>query len=296
MIVATAVFINLLQPFGLNNWNETHKWLVISGYVMIYAGLYRLIYLIGSQLFPDYYSPHSWTRLKELRVLVVYVPVVTIAGWVFVEYAIEEMVWSFKTFFGIQYYNCLLGAFMLPVLKYIVFPNIKKKYHLLVAHAPNNTALPIQEPGMEDYSTVKEKQMAVAERINEKNNVQLAESETNPEDYITVNKKCIAVNKIIFVMSDRNYVHVWFLNKGRMIEIIERCPMKEFKTRINAFPQFLHCYESFLVNLNDIASWSMTTDDKMNIQLKSSDEIIPVSRNKQAFMKEILNNHYILKK
>ena len=232
-----------------------------------------------------------------------------------------------------QYYNCLLGAFVLMVLKYVVFPKIRSKYQLLAAPAQDNTALPIQEPttenqrtvndkhmgvtkliyvenntndvqlpaeefNTEESATVKENHMAVTELVTEKNNkndVQLAAPETNPEESIIVNKNRIAVKKIIYAMSDRNDVHVWFLHKDTMIEIIERCPMKKFKTRFNAFPQFLHCHESFLVNLNDIASWS-TTEDRMELQLKSCDKIIPVSRPNQAFIKEILNSHYILKK
>ena len=138
--------------------------------------------------------------------------------------------------------------------------------------------------------------------VNELNQVEsnskdvaLATAETNQEDYIIVNKKRIAVGEIIYIMSNRNYVYVWFLHKGKMIEVSEKCPMKIFKTRIDAFPQFLHCHESFIVNLNDIASWS-TTKNKMEIQLKSCDEIITVSRTYKAFMKEVFKSHYILKK
>ena len=263
MIVITAQVINLLQPFGLNNWNETHKWLVISGYVTIYAGVYWFIYMFCSHLFPDYYSPHRWTRLKELRVLIVYVPLVTIAGWVFTEYAIEELVWTYKTFLRLQYYNCLLGAFILLFLNYVVFPKIKSKQHSFVQSSNDNIQVPVPE--------------IIA------------------ENYIIVKNKRVDVNELIYVESNINNVHVWFLHKGRMIEIIERCPMKRFKIRINAYSQFLHCHESYLVNVNDIKSWS-TFGNKMEIHLKSCAISIPVSRNRQASMKEVLNSHYILKK
>ena len=297
-IVITAVFINVFQPFGLNNWNESHKWLIINGYLIIYAGTYWFLYMICSQLFPDYYNPHCWTRLKELRSQLVYLSLATIAGWVFIVFAIEELVWTYKTFFRMQYYNCLLGAFILPVFKYVVFPKIKSKYHSVAESAPKNTELAIEETIAEDFIPGKNKQLAVNELNQVESNskdVALATAETNQEDYIIVNKKRIAVGEIIYIMSNRNYVYVWFLHKGKMIEVSEKCPMKIFKTRIDAFPQFLHCHESFIVNLNDIASWS-TTKNKMEIQLKSCDEIITVSRTYKAFMKEVFKSHYILKK
>ena len=263
LIIFMSVLINILQPFGLNNWNETHKWLIISGYVMLYAGIYWLMYMICSLLFPDYYNPHCWTRLKELRVLVVYVPLVTIAGWLFTEYAIEELVWTYTTFFRIQFYNCLFGAIILPVFKQVVFPKIKSKHQSVSATVQDNVQLPIQE--------------------------------TNTDNYITVKGKRIAVNDLIYVESNRNDVHVWFLDKGKLIEIVERCAMKEFKTRINEFPQFVQCYQSYIVNINYIASWSIS-DNKMEIQMRSCTKFIPVSRNNQGFMKEVFKSHYILKK
>jgi len=296
-ILVLAALINLSQPFGLNNWNETHKWLVISGYLIIYAGTYRFIYLIGSQFYPRYYCPHSWTRLKELQVLKFYIPIVTIVGWIFTEYAIEELVWTYKTFFRLQFYNCLLGLIVLPVFKQVVFPKIKSKHQPIPTAVRDNVQVAAQETNTENNNTVTDNPMAVNEPVSvtsNRNDVPLAVQETSTEEYITVKDKCIAVKKIIYAVSDRNHVHVWFLHNGTMIEIIERCTMKEFKTRFNEFPQFLHCHESFLVNLNDIASWSMTAD-RMEIQLKSCNEIIPVSRMKQAFMKEILNSHYILR-
>lgn len=262
LTVITAVFINLLQPWGLQNWNEYHKWLIINGYIMIYAGIYYLIFHICSNFRPEYYKPDGWTRRKEFGVLMLYLPVVGFASWVFTKFAIEKFEWDFPTFIRMQFHNSIIGLLTLTPFGYLVSTKIKSE-----SIVPSNPA-PVNNP-TEEVQPIEDK-------------------------YIVVKNFQINVSEILVVESKKNDVYIRLFHKGELKEIITRSTLKEFKLKLIDFPQFQYCHQSYLVNLNKIEFWS-TDKDKLYLHLKNYAEAFKVSTNYRPFIKEILNKRIIPK-
>ncbi len=115
-----VVLANALQPFGLINWHEFHKPLVLAGYIVVFLGMYGLLYMILSYFRADYYQPDSWTIKKELQVLLFYIPTTACCTYLFADFSVQGFELSMSSFFELQFYNGILGMISIPLFGYFV--------------------------------------------------------------------------------------------------------------------------------------------------------------------------------
>ena len=120
LIFILIVLANALQPFGLINWHEFHKPLVLAGYIVVFLGVYGLLYMILSYFRADYYQPDSWTIKKELQMLLFYIPTTACCTYLFADFSVQGFELSLSSFFELQFYNGILGMISIPLFGYFV--------------------------------------------------------------------------------------------------------------------------------------------------------------------------------
>ena len=125
MIFIVAGLVNVLQPFGLINCNEFHKVLVLTNYIVLFFGIYALLYLILSCVRPCHYHPDTWTLRKELQVLLLFFPTTACITCLFANFSVPEFHLTLHTFMDIQLYNGLLSAVSVPAFGYFIHNKLR---------------------------------------------------------------------------------------------------------------------------------------------------------------------------
>lgn len=120
LVLILVVLGNILQPFGLVNWHEFHKPLIMDFYVILFFGMYVLLYLILSYFRLDHYHPDKWTIRKELQALLYCFPATACSTFLFVGLSVPEFKPGLSSFIHLQSYNILLSAVSIPTFAYFV--------------------------------------------------------------------------------------------------------------------------------------------------------------------------------
>jgi len=115
-----VVLANILQPFGLVNWHEFHKPLVMDFYVILFFGMYALLYMILSYFRPGHYKPDTWTIKKELQALLVCFPATACSTFLFAVFSVPGFEPSLHSFIHLQPHNILLSVVSIPTFAYFV--------------------------------------------------------------------------------------------------------------------------------------------------------------------------------
>jgi AraC-like DNA-binding protein len=93
---------------------------VLAGYIVVFLGVYGLLYMILSYFRADYYQPDSWTIKKELQMLLFYIPTTACCTYLFADFSVQGFELSISTFFELQFYNGILGIISIPLFGYFV--------------------------------------------------------------------------------------------------------------------------------------------------------------------------------
>lgn len=125
MTFILAVLVNVLQPFGLINCHEFHKGLVLTDYIMMFFGIYALLYVILSYFRRQHYEPDTWTLRKEFQVLLLFLPSTACISCLFANFTIPEFDLTLDTFLDLQLYNGMLCVVSIPTFGYFIRTQIK---------------------------------------------------------------------------------------------------------------------------------------------------------------------------
>jgi AraC-like DNA-binding protein len=120
-----VVLANALQPFGLDNWHEFHKPIVLSSYIILFFGMYALLYMMLSYFRRNHYNPDTWTLQKELQVLLLFFPVSAVVSWLFAGFSVPGFNLTLDTFCTLQLYNCVLSMISIPTFGYFIQNKLK---------------------------------------------------------------------------------------------------------------------------------------------------------------------------
>lgn len=138
MISVLMVLANVLQPFGLINCHDFHKGLVLSDYILVFFGMYVLLYIILSYFRRHHYHPDTWTLGKEFQVLLIFFPATACISCLFANFSVEEFDLTLDTFMDIQLYNGVLGVVSFPAFGYFIHTNSSRPHPHLNEMPPIN--------------------------------------------------------------------------------------------------------------------------------------------------------------
>lgn len=120
LIIIMMIIANIVQPFGLYNWDEFYKSLVISTYIGIFFGMYVLLYSTLSYFRPEYYQPDAWTIKKECHTLLLFIPLTACSTFLFAGFTAPGFKPNLPYFIHLQQYNILLSGLSIPSFGFFV--------------------------------------------------------------------------------------------------------------------------------------------------------------------------------
>ena len=298
LIIVFAIFLNVFQPFDINNWQALHKHLFLSGYSVVYIGTYGVIYFVYSWFRPAYFRRESWTIRKDLHILSIYVPVTAIHSWFFTDYYIEEVSFSISLFLSFLLHNSFLGIFTLACFGYFIYTKLWPAQLISLA------TLPPSEDILTDNipATVTEEPTTVVEELTEESTpiavteepptVVITEESTEvappapaPTGFIIIKGERVNVSSILYVESKVNTIFIHVLQGNRINTLSKIMTLKAFRELVADYPYIKHCQSSYLVNINRIEQWSEASS-KMTFSL--CNRTVPVSKDKIPYFKELM--------
>lgn len=277
MALFFALGINLLQPFGLTNWHEQHKWLILSVYGLIYAGVYVLNFKVLSHFFPSHYNPDRWTIGKELAQLILFFPETSVLSRLFSTITVIELKIFNVTFLQITFYNLVVG-FLTVIFFGLVIEILYYRSGRLTYKTGDRPMQPANLPECEQPGTL----------------LQTTESILPAPDCISFKKYKIKTGKIHHIESRGNNLNIYLREKGQLEVRKFRCPLKELDDQLKDDSRFQRCERSFIVNTDEGILWR-PKDHGLELKLRDYAQWIPVSDQFKDKIKEIIQLNSIVK-
>ena len=122
-LIMTFIFVgfaNVTQPFGIINWVEYHRSLVLTSYIFLFFGMYPVLHYLLRALIPRYFSTRIWTRKKEFRVFLFFFPTITGLSCLYAYFTVPGFKLTPVIFGDILLYNGTLSLMSVPTFGFYV--------------------------------------------------------------------------------------------------------------------------------------------------------------------------------
>jgi len=250
-----ALLINFEQPFGLIAWNHPYKWIVLSGFGVIYALVTCFYYLFFQVVFQRLLHAENWTVGKEILISLIIFVSAGIINW---GYAITTIPWSTRsltTFGRVQSETFVFG--FLPVVLLVLLIEAR---HL-------------------------RRSKSFAENANESiDHMPLPVPAVPP---ILLNGFKFEAHELLFIVSDQNYVLIHYIRNNKKERKQFRITLKEVELLLAKHPAIVRCHRSFIINTSKVVK-THGNSENLTVVLMGCTEKIPVSRNYFHEIKDLL--------
>jgi AraC-like DNA-binding protein len=120
MILFFVGLANVTQPFGIVNWVEYHRSLVLTCYIFLFFGMYPMLHYVLRSLKSRYFSARIWTRKKEFRVFLFFFPTIMGLSCLYAYFTVPGFKLTPVIFEDILLYNCTLSFMSIPTFGFYV--------------------------------------------------------------------------------------------------------------------------------------------------------------------------------
>jgi|GEM_PF-1853091 len=250
-----ALLLNLEQPFGLYAWEHPYKWIVLSGFGLIYAIVTTFYYLFFQVLFPRILNTAAWTVGKEILISLIIFVSAGVVNWGYALETIPMATLSLTSFARVQSKTFVFG--FLPVV--LLGAVIEARYLRRSRPLPGNGNKSIEKkPG--PASTV---------------------------HTIVLNGHQFEADELLFIASDQNYVFIHYSRNGKNERKHCRITLKEVELLLASHRRMVRCHRSFIINTEKVVK-SHGNSENLTLVLIGGAGKIPVSRNYFHQLKDLL--------
>ena len=120
MILFFVGLANVTQPFGIVNWVEYHRSLVLTCYIFLFFGMYPLLHYVLRSLKSRYFSTRIWTRKKEFRIFLFFFPAISGLSCLYAYFTVPGFKLTPNIFEDILLYNSTLSLMSVPTFGFYV--------------------------------------------------------------------------------------------------------------------------------------------------------------------------------
>lgn len=250
-------FLAIFQPFGLQNYHNPYKFILLGGYGIIALASMLSSHLLFTFLFPSWYQLKTWTINKHLLYSILIFIVIGVANWWYSTY-MRFFRGSVSTFFLFQLMTLLVGIFPLTISTFIM-------YHKRLKQALDD-AQSLNQSMLQTHNYKPEKQSIIIPSQNKSERFSLE------------------LDNLLYIKAIENYVEIGLIDK----KIVLRNTLKTIESTLLDFPQIKRCHRSYLVNLQKIKSFSGNAQGlSLKFNLENAEEV-PVSRSYVSEIKAAL--------
>ena len=253
--ILIAILMNFQQPFGLYAWEHPHKWLVLSGFGLIYTIVTGFYYLFFQVLFPRLLHAATWTVGKEILISLIIFVSAGILNW---GYALATIPYS--TISLTSYASVQSGTFVFGFLPVVLMSSMTESRYLRRGNsfADNGNESIDQKP--------------------------FPASDTS---LIWLNDFSFKAEELLYIQSDENYVFIHYIRNGKKERFHYRITLKKIESLLASHRKIVRCHKSFIVNTEKVMK-TYGNSENLVLLLTHCTPKIPVSRNYYHQLKGLL--------
>jgi DNA-binding LytR/AlgR family response regulator len=250
------LFLTIFQPFGIRGMPGNFL-SITAGFGAVTAGVMVLLNVLAPQLLRAYFEETRWTVGREVAQTMLNLWAIGVGNFLFFSYAAKAE-FSAESFWGFQFITVAVGVF--PVVLLILARERRSRTTYEKAAEALTDELPQAAPNTGN---------TIAFQL---------QAGQEPLTLLTSELRCL--------QAADNYVYVHFF-RGAPQRCIVRSTLKTLEADLSAYPHFLRCHKSYIVNLDAVTRISGNAQGyKLHVQ--DVEEPIPVSRQHNATIKERL--------
>lgn len=246
-----SLFLLIFQPFGLNEFTGSNKYLFIAGYGLVTFVILSFDNMLLRAVLRTKKSQTTWTVKKQILLLTLILFTIGVGNF-------------FYSALLLQFHNLLIGFLMfqfftvavgiLPVIIITILnENIKSKAFLKQANTLN-----VNIP-----STHKTEELERTICLTD-------DSEKIPF--------VLPISNFLFAESTGNYLKIYYIKDNKVKSTLLRTTLTKAESQLESHSDIMKCHRAFLVNIENIEQVKGNAQG-LRLQLKHTDEEIPVSRN-----------------
>lgn len=268
------IIMVLLQPFGLDRV-EHNKYFIILGYGILTILACIITKFVTLYIFkiPDIFKiPENILSIKDfiigsgLIVLLMgffitnYAPLVY-TGSIYPGWYTRDGIFSLSSFWTNCGYSIIISFF---VSIFLFFYDRSKR---------------LSQRLKEEIELNKIINQRIERKKKNKNN----QSDLFPEYHeiiLTGNTKGsvkLYIEDLLFIESDGNYTHIFYLQNGRLIKKTLRCTLKQMENLLTDYSQIIRCHRAFLINILHITHVEGNAQG-YRLEMEGTSKKVPVSR------------------
>jgi LytTr DNA-binding domain len=249
-----ALFLIIIQPFGISNWEISNKSAYLFAYGIVTALCVLVIKLVVHYKYASYNEQAGWTVWKEILALLILLLLISICNYV-LTIKLFHLNFNFSGLASMFLMVTIIGIF--PIVFGVMLNYIYqlKKYEkpIVVSHSKSD-----QTPITDNILKL------IAD--NEKDTIEL-----NAEN-------------LFYIESADNYSTVLYEKEGKLQKELLRSSLTRLETQISN-NSIVRCHRSFIVNLDNVQKVTGNAQG-YKLNLKSVEFQVPVARK----YSEIVNN------
>lgn len=260
-----ALFVLIFQPFGLSNYQNPHKFLILAGYGFVTLIILAVDLIVLPFLFQGSYREEKWTVLKEIFYLVFILVTIGLGNLLYSAWMIGIKL-SLANILIFQVFTVAIGIIPITAITLIKQNYLFRKYSESAARISSSLSHQEKDIPMNDLLKI------------------TSESGTD--------EVSLLISSLVFVKSEGNYITVGYLKNGRIAKTLLRNTMKYAEERLSCQPSVFKCHRSWLVNLDKIERVSGNSQG-LKLSMEGYEEHVPVARNLAGEFKRIIQERSV---
>lgn len=260
-----ALFVLIFQPFGLSNYQNPHKFLILAGYGVVTLVILAIDLIVLPFLVQGSYREEKWTVLKEILYFVVILVTIGLGNMLYSAWMIGIKL-NLINILIFQVFTVAIGIIPITAITLIKQNYLFRKYSESAARLSSRLSHQEKDIPMNDWLKI------------------ASESGT---DEIS-----LLISSLVFVKSEGNYITVGYLKNGRMAKSLLRNTMKYAEDLLSCQHSVFKCHRSWLVNLDKIEKVTGNSQG-LKLSMEGYEELIPVARNLAGEFKRIIQERSV---
>lgn len=259
-----AAFLIIFQPFDINLYRDSNKFIVLSGYGLITFVILIFDMIILENIFKKFYDDRNWKIWKEFISLTIVIFTIGLGNALY-----TSIVFGFYFEVGLKFYiNFQAITFTVGIIPITVLIVSKQKY-LSNKHSSSAKDVNLKLAKEKDETYINQKIKIFADNL---------------KDFIE-----IEMSDFLFIESSGNYIEVHYLENNKDVRKTLRNTIKNSLTFFSDIPEVLQCHRAFIVNIEKIIN-AKGNSQGLRLDLKNCESEVPVSRGYVETIKTKISN------
>ncbi|HRG57849.1 MAG TPA: LytTR family DNA-binding domain-containing protein [Bacteroidia bacterium] len=257
------IFLYVFRPFEISGL-KNYLFIISLGYGLVCTAIMFILNVLLFNALPNYFSEAQWTTKRELVWSVINLLCIGTANFVY-SYFLGITDINIDSLMMFLTYTLAVGIFPITGVVIIKFNRLNNKYE---------TESEALNPIIEAESEINKPQSnEFVNFLSENGTIELE----------------ILPSQFLFAKADDNYVELYFLKDGIKDRKVLRNSLKNIHSFLPPHENFYRCHKSFVINLDQVNHISGNAQG-YKFHLKNAQELIPVSRSNNDFVKNYFTN------